>query len=158
MKARKKIQLKRLNKDLSSAGFTWHLASYALAPQTPAKVDSKIVAAANKVPLDLVPLAALKGPARVYGYGSKKHGAGNYYNAVLEDGAAARYAGGMLRHLSRIQEPNGLFTAKSLAVLDEESGLPEIDHLICGLLMLRTIATKCGALPEDPGVGKEPPK
>jgi hypothetical protein len=118
--------------------------------------DQKIKAASEKAPLGMVPAQALVGPSRVYGYGAKKYAPGNYYNATLEDGAGQRYVSAALRHLSAMQQPNGLHTPESLAARDEESGLPHLDHTICGLLMLRTIMTKCGALPVDPGQGRDP--
>lgn len=117
--------------------------------------DQKIKQASDKCPLDLIPLASLKGPARVYGYGAKKYAAGNYYTAD-DDQIVQRYAGAALRHLASCQNPNGLYDMKSIAAIDPESGLPEIDHAICGLLMLRALATKHGALPADPGVGVDP--
>lgn len=120
--------------------------------------DQKIKTAANKAPLGLVPQKALVGPARVYGYGARKYVAGNYYNATLEDGAGQRYVSAAMRHLAEMQLHNGLHTPESLAALDPESGLPHLDHVICGLMMLRTIMVKCGALPVDPGIGNEPPK
>lgn len=119
--------------------------------------DQKIKAAAGKPPLAMIPLRALKGVARVFGYGAKKYAPGNFLTAQLEDGAGERYPSALLRHLSDIQEPNGLFTTESLSALDPESALPHIDHAICGLIMLRAILTKEGALPEDPGVGNDPP-
>ena len=118
--------------------------------------DEKIKTAAGKVPLAMIPTQSLYGAARVYQYGSIKYLPGNFYNATLEDGAGARYIGAMLRHLSEMQLPNGLHTPESLAAIDEESGLPHIDHVLCGLMMLRSIMTKCGALPADPGLGKTP--
>lgn len=121
-------------------------------------VDSKIATAFAKVGFQNVTLCELTGVARVKTYGAKKHGHGNYYNAHLDDGAAARYMGGLLRHVAAMQEPNGTWTAESITKLDDESGLPEIDHAICGLLMLRGIAVKSGAMSQDPGVGNEPPK
>lgn len=118
--------------------------------------DQKIKQASGKVPLNLVPLGALKGCARVFGYGARKYAAGNYYTADDEE-LCNRYAGGILRHLSSSQNPNGLFDFASLAALDDESGLPEIDHMLCGLIMLRALLAKHGALPLDPGVGNDPP-
>ncbi len=119
--------------------------------------DQKIKTASGKVPLDLVPLSALKGVARVFGYGAKKYARGNWYRAT-DDEFGARYAGGALRHLSDAQRPDGTFDLVSLSAIDKESGLPEIDHMICGLLMLRGLCIKRGVLVEDPGAGKEPPK
>lgn len=120
--------------------------------------DHKIKTAAAKAPLGVVPQQALIGPARVFGYGGRKYVAGNFYNADLSDGAGQRYVSAALRHLAEMQEPNGLHTPESLAALDPESGLPHIDHVLCGLMMLRTIMVKCGALPADPGIGNEPPQ
>lgn len=120
-------------------------------------MDQKIKAAGSKVPLNLLPLRVLKGVARVFGYGAKKYAKGNWYTAS-DDEFADRYVGGALRHLSDAQRPDGTFDFESLAALDKESGLPEIDHLLCGLIMLRGLATKRGILPEDPGVGNDPPE
>lgn len=118
--------------------------------------DRKIKEAKGKPPLGIIPLKALMGPSRVYQYGGIKYLPGNYYEATLQDGAGERYMSAALRHASDMQEPNGLFTPRSLATLDEESGLPHLDHVICGLLMLRSIMVKCGALPADPGQGRDP--
>lgn len=118
--------------------------------------DEKIKTAAGKAPLALVPTQSLVGAARVFGYGAKKYFAGNYYRATLEDGAGERYIGAALRHMAEMQCPNGLHTPESLATRDVESGLPHIDHVLCGLMMLRSIMVKCGALPVDPGIGLEP--
>lgn len=118
--------------------------------------DQKIKTASGKVPLNLLPLRALKGVARVFGYGAKKYAKGNWYTA--DDGEIAnRYAGGFLRHLADAQNPDGTFDFECLKALDAESGLPEIDHALCGLIMLRGLLAKHGALPWDPGEGKEPP-
>ena len=118
--------------------------------------DQKIKSASGKVPLDLVPLASIKGAARVFGYGAKKYAKGNWYTAT-DDEFGARYAGGALRHLADAQRPDGTFDFESLAALDVESGLPEIDHMLCGLMMLRGLLIKRGVLPADPGIGKDPP-
>lgn len=119
--------------------------------------DEKIKTSAKKPQLALVPAQALVGAARVFAFGARKYSPGNFLNADLTDGAGSRYIGAALRHMSEMQLPNGLHTPGSLASLDIESGLPHIDHLICGLLMLRSIMVKCGALPVDPGEGLEPP-
>lgn len=123
----------------------------------PEKQDSKIAFAAKKVPLMFIAMQAIYGVARVFGYGRKKHGAGNYLLASLSDGAGERYMGALLRHASEMQNLNGTWDAKSLAALDEESGLPHLDHMIATLIMLRGILIKDGVLPLDPGEGNEPP-
>lgn len=110
------------------------------------------------MPLGNLPLWVLAGTARVFEYGGKKYELGNWYKADDRDTAASRYADAVLRHLSSIQSPGGPVTLDSAAALDDESGLPHIDHLICSLLMMRGLLVKFGALPQDPGQGKEPPK
>lgn len=120
--------------------------------------DYKIKTAASKPPLALVPQRALIGPSRVFGYGGKVYAPGNFLNASLSDGAGQRYVSAALRHLSEMQESNGLHTPESLAAVDLESGLPHIDHVICGMIMLRSIMVKDGALTVDPGIGKDPPR
>lgn len=119
-------------------------------------MDQKIKTAAMKIPLNLIPLRALKGVARVFGYGAKKYAKGNWYSAS-DDEFGDRYAGGALRHLSDAQNLDGTFNFESLARLDVESGLPEIDHMLCGLIMLRGLMIKRGILAEDPGAGNDPP-
>lgn len=109
----------------------------------------------GKCPLDAVPLGTLKGAARVFehGYHPAKYARGNWHTA--EDAEIGnRYAGALLRHLADAQRPDGAFDLASLASRDRESGLPEIDHAICGLLILRGLLTKRGALPEDPGMSR----
>lgn len=125
--------------------------------RTPTAGDFKIATAEKKVPLNLIPLRALKGAARVFQYGAKKYAKGNFLKAMISDGAFERYIGGLLRHLASTQDLTGLFPENGVE-LDEESGLPELDHMICGLIMLRAILIKEGVLPEDPGIGNEPPK
>jgi hypothetical protein len=114
--------------------------------------DKKIKTAKNKVPLSLVPSHALVGAARVFAYGARKYGPGNYLNATPDGETCERYRSAWLRHDSDLQLPNGLVTPDSLRELDPESGLPHIDHMIAGLIMLRTILGI-----GDPGVGNTPP-
>lgn len=113
--------------------------------------DQKIKTAAGKVPLNLVPLRALKGPSRVFQHGGVKYAIGNFLTAEDRD-VANRYCGALLRHLADAQRLDGTFDFESMAKVDDESGLPEIDHGICGLIMLRAILTKLGVLAEDPGM------
>jgi len=116
--------------------------------------DQKIKTAADKVPLDLVPMRALKGVARVFGYGARKYARWNWYAADDRE-IGNRYVGGLLRHLADAQQPSGEFDFASLAARDPESGLPHIDHAICGLIMLRGQLVKAKVLPEDPGLGND---
>lgn len=115
--------------------------------------DKKINTAAIKAPINLVPLASIVGPSRVAEHGSIKYALGNWHQAD-DDDIAGRYMGGLLRHVIAAQRLDGYFDLASIAKLDDESGLPEIDHAIMGLLMLRGLAIKHGVLPVDPGQSK----
>ena len=115
-------------------------------------MDKKIKTAAGKVPLQLIPLRALFGMARVRAYGDEKYAPGNWYMADDRD-LAARYVGAALRHIEQMQHPCGLYTLESAAALDPESELPTIDHAICSLIMLRGLLIKLGMMPADPKGG-----
>jgi Domain of unknown function (DUF5664) len=117
--------------------------------------DFKIKTAETKPRLSLIPQGALVGAARVFGYGARKYAKGNFLNATVADGAIERYCNAFLRHLAASQHANGEVV---VTTLDDESGLPHLDHMICGLLMLRAILVKDGVLSEDPGIGNNPPK
>ncbi len=126
----------------------------AAAPVAPASGDFKVSTANKKVPLDYLPLSALGGAARVFQYGDTKYARGNFLNATLADGAEARYTGGIMRHLGSCQGLDGIL---DYSRIDEESGLPEIDHMLAGLIMLRAVLIKENKLPADPGKGNNVP-
>lgn len=113
--------------------------------------DQKIKTAKGKVRMDLIPLKALQGAARVFEYGAQKYAKGNWYCAT-DDEFTERYTGAALRHLTDAQNDDGTFDMDSLANVDAESGQPQIDHIICGLIMLRGLLTKRGVLAADPGL------
>lgn len=122
--------------------------------------DLKAGRAGVKVPLHWVPLWALEGVARVFDYGARKYAPGNWMLARTETTRAALddYLSAQLRHVADAQQPgaNDETLLTDMAKLDGESGLPHIDHMICGLIMLRGIMTLRGLLPRDPGRGVEP--
>lgn len=109
----------------------------------------------GKCPIDIVPLGVCKGVARVLEHGAhpSKYARGNWYEAD-DDQIGNRYLGAGLRHLIDCQRQNGTFDLESLAKRDAESDLPEIDHLLCSLFIIRALMTKRGALPEDPGMSR----
>lgn len=110
-------------------------------------MDLKIGRRGLKPPLHWVPLWALRGVARVFDYGAQKYAPGNWIRAAQEEDptkALEDYLSAAERHWSEIQE------ADDWASIDEESGLPHVDHLICSLIMLRGIGQKAGVLPSDP--------
>lgn len=111
--------------------------------------DMKIKTAAGKVPMDLIPLSALQGMARVFGYGARKYEEDNW-KLAKDKGAIRRYKSAILRHYTGMEgDP---------MALDEESGLPHIDHLMCSLVMLRGLLNLHHGAKADPGEGKDPPK
>lgn len=138
-------------RDNSACQFALIAASEAGRTPTPPSQDLKIGTSEKKPPLSLCPLGSLAGESRVRQYGNKKYADGNYLTADASKETVRRYISGVLRHLSVVQT-NGV------DALDEESGLPHLDHAIVGLRMLREIATKHGVIPEDPGEGNDPPR
>lgn len=112
--------------------------------------DKKVIAAASKPKMSVLPMRALVGAARVFETGIVNYGHGNFMEAASDDKPWQRYYDAFLRHYLGIQTLGGVIDEESLASADPESLLPEIDHMICNLLMLRSIAIKLGVLPEDP--------
>lgn len=110
--------------------------------------DLKIKTAAGKPDLALIPLTALYGIARVFGYGAKKYERDNWKLAKDAD-APRRYLSAILRHAAGMQH-------NPLAV-DDESGLPHVYHLGCSVVMLIGLLHLHHGAPFDPGEGKEPP-
>jgi hypothetical protein len=110
----------------------------------------------KKAPLDLVPLRALVGAARVLAHGNTKvidgkpRAPGDFIERPL-DGV---FFASTLRHTMELQLLNGTVNAESLAALDADTKLPAIDHLICNLVIIRTMLIRDGVLPVDPGAGK----
>lgn len=102
----------------------------------------------KKAPIDLVPLRALIGAARVFEFGNTKKDRkpGDFIDRPLD---GVFYASTM-RHAMELQRLQGGVSDESLGAIDVESGLPTIDHLICNLLIIRTMAIRDGILPEDP--------
>lgn len=110
--------------------------------------DMKIKTAAGKPPLDLIPLSALVGIARVFGFGARKYERDNWKLAA-DEGAVSRYKGAILRHLAGME--------KDPQAIDEESGLPHVYHLGCSVVMLIGLLHLHHGMPQDPGEGNAPP-
>lgn len=104
----------------------------------------------KKAPIDLIPLRALVGAARVLEHGNtrKDRKPGDFIDRPLD---GVFYASTM-RHAMELQRLQGGVSTETLAARDTDSGLPVIDHIICNLLILRTMAIRDGVLPEDPGL------
>lgn len=112
-------------------------------------MDMKIKTSAAKVPIWSIPLRVLYGCARVFQFGASKYAKGNWHNASDAE-LGERYVGAALRHLAAMQNPDGTVTLESCANRDVESNLPEIDHAIASLVMLRGLLIKTGKLAADP--------
>lgn len=102
----------------------------------------------KKAPIDLIPLRALVGAARVLEHGNTKKDRkpGDFIDRPL-DGV---FYASLLRHTMDLQRLQGGVDFDTLAALDVESGLPVIDHIITNLLILRTMLIRDDVLPEDP--------
>lgn len=113
----------------------------------------KLSAGASKAPIGIVPMHALYGVARVLEDSGVKYAPGNFMSQPVSD-ACASYDSAQLRHRIECSNLSGLVDPTSYAALDDDSGLPHIDHMIAGLLILRTLMIRDGMLPRDPGQGK----
>lgn len=122
--------------------------------------DLKVGRRGLKPPLHWIPMWALQGVARVFGYGARKYAPGNWVKAANEPNsqeALCDYMSAAQRHWAAIQAADGSGMAFWDAC-DIESDLPHIDHLICSLIMLRGIGQLSDVLQSDPGQGNEPVK
>lgn len=79
----------------------------------------------GKLRLDLVPVEAVEGMARVLGMGAAKYGDRNWEHGIK----FSRVYAAMLRHL---------FAWWNGEDLDPESGLSHLDHVLCNAAFLRT--------------------
>lgn len=120
--------------------------------------DLKVGRRGLKAPLHWVPMWALHGVARVFDYGARKYAPGNWVKAANEPDPSAAledYLSAAQRHWGAVQQVDNGGVAKWDAI-DDESGLPHIDHLLCSLLMARGIGVLSAAMPQDPGPGNDP--
>lgn len=89
----------------------------------------------EKLRYDLYPIPAYEGCTKVLTFGAKKYKPNNW--RLVEDGVN-RYYAALIRHLNaqKIYADAG---GKGLA-LDEETGLPHLDHAQCCLIFLREMS------------------
>lgn len=78
---------------------------------------------AGKVRMDLLSEVAIEGLARVLTFGAEKYAEDNWRKGL----AWRRCIGAALRHITEFMKGNDL---------DDESGLPHIDHALCCLMFL----------------------
>lgn len=115
----------------------------------------------RKAPLDLIPLRALVGPARVFAHGNTKikqdgteHPKPRAPGDFIERPLNGVFFASLLRHVMEMQLLPGIVSPESLACRDHDTDLPTIDHVICNLLIIRTMLIRDGLLPVDPGAGR----
>ena len=88
--------------------------------------NQTIKADAGKLKLSLVPTEIIKAIARVRMYGNNKYPTGGPDN--WKEVEIQRYRDALLRHIMLyIESPYGL---------DEESGLPHLEHIACNVAFL----------------------
>jgi len=89
----------------------------------------------GKLRYDLYPLDAYKGCTEVLTFGAVKY-APNGWKTVQD--AENRYYAALIRHLNA--QKNHADNGGSGLALDEESGLPHLDHAQCCLIFLREVS------------------
>lgn len=89
----------------------------------------------GKIRYDLYPIDAYEGCTKVLTFGAAKYAPNNWR---LVDDAQNRYYSALIRHLNAQKNhvDNG---GKGLA-LDDETGLPHLDHAQCCLVFLRELS------------------
>lgn len=91
---------------------------------TPTGFDQSAKADKGKLPLTLVPTAAIRAIARIRQYGVEKYKDPDNYKRVEVE----RYRDAAYRHwLKYLDDPHGV---------DEESGLPHLWHCACNIAFL----------------------
>ncbi len=78
----------------------------------------------NKTRMDLVPLSVMESLGKILTMGAQKYGENTWQN--LPD-YWKRYKAALLRHLTAIDKGE---------LIDPESGLPHIDHVLCNAAFL----------------------
>lgn len=78
----------------------------------------------GKSRMDLIPLDAIENIGKILGMGAQKYGENNWQDLP---NFWNRYKGALLRHLAAIDRGE---------ILDQESGLPHIDHALCNAVFL----------------------
>lgn len=91
---------------------------------------------AGKANYSLVPVDALEGLTKVITFGAEKYEPNNWKLVTPK----SRYYAAMMRHIIahlkwEEEEHKGL-------ALDEESGLPHLDHALCNLVFYRELSNK----------------
>ena len=95
-----------------------------LAKSTTTTDDQTIKADAGKLQLTLVPREIIRAIARVRMYGNKKYGDSDSWRRVEIE----RYRDALFRHfLAYLDDPQGV---------DEESGIPHLEHIACNVAFL----------------------
>lgn len=78
----------------------------------------------DKVRMELVPMSTIKHIGEILTYGAKKYSDNSWKELP---NFWQRYKGALLRHLTAIDEGE---------LIDNESGLPHIDHVLCNAMFL----------------------
>lgn len=100
----------------------------------------------TKPPLQMVPHLSLVGVSRTLEFGAKADKSSSRCTSI------ETLLGKALRHLTACQAPDGSWP---MTARDVESGLPELDHAICNLLLARVLLIKQCVLPADPACPDE---
>jgi hypothetical protein len=102
----------------------------------------------GKPRLDLLPLDLLTGLSRVLEYGEGKYGRNNWRRGA----PATEQVASLLRHLQPIME--ALNSDSREGLLDAESGLPHVDHMLFNVISLRLALERECEISRDPGLPK----
>lgn len=126
----KKIEKLIGSKEENICTITSSFPTQAEVDQIAAELDQTAKADKGKLQLTLVPTEMIRAVARVRMYGVEKYKDPNNWKKV----EAQRYRDAAFRHfLAYLDDPDGV---------DEESGLPHLDHLACNVAFLIELRNK----------------
>ena len=111
------------NELVPAGGKALHVCGGSAAEQPPGPAAGFVKADQAKARMDLLPPKVLEGVAQVLTFGAKKYAAWNWVKAP----AYGRYFAAVQRHLTAWQAGEDL---------DPETGLPHLNHALCGLMFL----------------------
>jgi hypothetical protein len=90
----------------------------------------------GKIDYSLLPLEPIEGLGKVLTFGSQKYEANSWQQVKPK----SRYYSAMMRHI--IAHLKWEEEGNTGLMLDEESGLPHLDHALCNLVFFRELSKK----------------
>jgi hypothetical protein len=85
---------------------------------------------AGKPRWELLPLECIEGCVKVLTFGAQKYEDNGWKKLMMQPDGVSRVSGSLMRHLVAIGR-------HGIGAIDDESGLPHIDHVMCNVVFLK---------------------